>query len=145
VSPVACEKTLRFARAENVNVTARCEPVETANLEGPYNLVLMNGSLHYVRDKDALLTRIAGASAPYAVHAVALFSTATPVPAGHAVIPVFPDDEDGTVERFYRDWRFLHRSRERGRAEHSHPGLDPHVHSHIKLVTARQPQRSRTR
>ena len=105
----------------------------------------MNGCLHYVRDKNGVLTRVRAASTADAVHALAVFSTATPVPAGHAVIPVFPDEEGGTVELFYRDWRPLLHARERGRAEHSHPGLGPHVHSHIKLVAARQPEGSGTR
>jgi len=67
----------------------------------------MNGCLHYIRDKRGVLTRAAAASVADAVHVVALFSTATPVP-----------------------------------AEHSHPGFAPHAHSHIKLVAARQPERT---
>lgn len=50
-----------------------------------------------------------------------------------------PDDENGTIEHFYRGWRILHHAHERDRAEHSHPGFAPHVHSHIKLVAARNP------
>ena len=76
------------------------------------------------------------------MHAVALFSTATPVPAEHTAIPVFPDEEDGTVEHFYADWHALLHMRERGRAEHSYPGFGPHTHSHIKLVAARRPRGS---
>lgn len=135
---VACEKIERFARSEGVNVTIRNEPLETAQLPaGCYDIVLMNGCLHYVRDKTGVLRRAATASTDDAVHAVALFSTATPVPAEHAVVPVFPDDEGGTVERFYQGWRPLYRAYERGQSEHSHPGFAPHVHSHIKLVHAR--------
>jgi len=138
VSPVACEKAERFARAEHALVNVLNEPIETAALTGaPYDLVLMNGSLHYVRDKHSVLHRVLSASAHDAVHAVAVFSTATPVPAEHAVIPVFPDDEGGTVEQFYQDWRMLLHAYERGRAEHSHPGFAPHAHSHVKLIAAR--------
>jgi 2-polyprenyl-3-methyl-5-hydroxy-6-metoxy-1,4-benzoquinol methylase len=138
ISTVACEKTERFARTQGVRVNIRNEPIEMADLpSAAYDLVLMNGCLHYVRDKESVLRRVIAASTPDAVHAVALFSTATPVPAEHAVIPVFPEDEDGTVERFYRGWRLLLHSYERGRAEHSHPGFAPHVHSHVKLVAAR--------
>lgn len=68
------------------------------------------------------------------------FSTATPVPAEHTVIPAFPEDEGGTVERFYHGWHVLLRSYERGRAEHSHPGFGPHAHSHVKLIAARNPE-----
>lgn len=39
----------------------------------------------------------------YAIDAVEVFSTATPVPVEHSIIPVFPDEEGGTVERFYWD------------------------------------------
>lgn len=140
-SAVACEKAEWFARAERVDITVRCEPIETASLTGTYNVVLMNGCLHYVRDKDSVLARVARVSTTDAIHAIALFSTATPVPAEHAAIPVFPDEEGGTVEQFYAGWRALLHVRERGRAEHSHPGFGPHVHSYIKLVTARQTEK----
>jgi hypothetical protein len=66
-------------------------------------VVLMNGCLHYVRNKSRVLSRVLAVSAADAVHAVAVFSTATPVPAEHAVVPVFPDEEGGVVERFYQD------------------------------------------
>jgi SAM-dependent methyltransferase len=52
VSAVACEKAERFARTEGTPITVRCEPIETAILTGPYDIVLMNGSLHYVRDNS---------------------------------------------------------------------------------------------
>jgi SAM-dependent methyltransferase len=140
-SAVACDKAERFARAERVPVSVRCEPVETATMTGTYDIVLMNGCLHYVRDKGSVLSRTATASAPDAIHAIALFSTATPVPSEHAIIPVFPDEEGGTVERFYQDWQPLFHVRERNRLEHSHPGFEPHSHSYIKLVAARLPRR----
>jgi len=98
----------------------------------------MNGCLHYVRDKSRMLRRVLAASAGDAVHAVAVFSTATPVPAEHAVVPVFPDKEGGVVERFYQDWDMLLHAYQRGRREHSHPGFGPHVHSHIKLIATRK-------
>lgn len=84
-------------------------------------------------------------SAADAVHAVTLFSTATPVSNEHAAIPLFPDEEGGTVEGFYASWRTLLLARERGRRDHSHPGFGPHVHSHIKLVAARRPERTAAR
>lgn len=138
VSAVACEKIERFAASEGVKITIRNEPVETAQLPAScYDVVLMNGCLHYIRDKTAVLEHAMAASTSDAVHAVSLFSTATPVPAEHAAIPVFPDDEGGIVERFYRNWRPLYRAYERGCDEHSHPGFKPHVHSHIKLIQSR--------
>jgi hypothetical protein len=122
-----------------------CEPIETASLEGNYDVVLMNGCLHYVSDKNSVLTRVTTVSAADAVHAVAVFSTATPIPSEHAVIPTFPDEEGGTVEQFYNGWRARLRFYERDRAEHSHPGFAPHAHSHIKLIAERQPERNTSR
>ena len=49
------------------------------------------------------------------------------------------------MEQFYAGWLALLHVRERGRAEHSHPGFGPHVHSYIKLVTTRQTKRTGTR
>jgi SAM-dependent methyltransferase len=141
-SAVACEKTERFAHAEGVGISVRCEPIETASLTGTYDVVLMNGCLHYVRDKNSVFTRATAASAADAVHAITLFSTATPVPVEHASIPVFPDEEGGAVEQFYASWQTLLRALERGRPEHSHPGFGPHMHSYIKLVAARRPERT---
>jgi SAM-dependent methyltransferase len=138
LSTVACEKIERFARAQGVQVSVRNEPLETMDLTGArFDLVIMNGCLHYVRDKTHLLRRVLAASAADAVHAVAVFSTATPVPAEHTVIPVFPDDEGGVVERFYQDWDVLLLNHQRERSERSHPGFAPHVHSHIKLIATR--------
>jgi SAM-dependent methyltransferase len=138
ISAVACEKAEKFARAEGINLNVRNEPIERALLAArAYDLVLMNGCLHYVHDKAEVLRRVRAASAPGSVHAVALFSTATPVPPEHAAIPVFPDDEGGIVERFYADgWRVLQHGYYRGQEEHSHPGFGPHAHSHVKLVVA---------
>jgi SAM-dependent methyltransferase len=139
VSAVACEKIARFARSQGVRINVRNEPMETVDLTGSsYDVVLMNGCLHYVRDKSRMLRRVLAASAADAVHAIAVFSTATPVPAEHAVVPVFPDKEGGAVELFYRDWDMLLHAYQRGRREHSHPGFAPHVHSHIKLITTRR-------
>jgi len=146
LSAVACEKIERFARTQRVRVGVRNEPIETLDLAGAcYDLVVMNGCLHYVQDKEQVLRQVLGASAPDAVHAIALFSTVTPVPAEHAVVPVFPDEEGGVVEHFYQDWNTRLLAYDRERRERSHPGFSPHVHSHIKLITARVPSEARGR
>jgi len=140
LSPVACEKIENFARGERVDIRVRNESMTTAVLkEASFDLVLMNGSLHYVADKLAVLTKALRASAPGAVHAVSLFSTATPMPTEHTVVPVFPDDESGIVEDFYQDNRRLLHALERDRPERSHPGFGVHQHSHIKLITEVNP------
>src|ERR1700734_3939801 len=52
---------------------------------------MMNRCLHYARAEDhLLLQRALTAAVQGAVHALALFSTAPPTPAEHAVVPVFP-------------------------------------------------------
>lgn len=146
LSGVACEKIARFAHDQGVDVGVRNESLETMDLAGAcYDIVIMNGCLHYVRDKDHVLRSVLDASAYDAVHAVALFSTATPIPAEHAVIPVFPDEEGGVVELFYKNWDILLHSHERQRDERSHPGFAPHIHSYIKLIAARVPRKTAER
>jgi hypothetical protein len=53
---------------------------------------------HYVSGKNNVLTRVTTVSAADAVLAVAVFSTATPMPTEHAVMPTLPDEEGGTVD-----------------------------------------------
>lgn len=94
-----------------VRITVHNEPMETARLpRAAYDLILMNGCLHYVYDKTHVLRRVLAASTADAVHTVALFNTVTPVPAEHAAVPVFPDSEGGVVEGFYQDWTILLRA-----------------------------------
>jgi SAM-dependent methyltransferase len=64
LSPVACEKIERFARTQGVRICVRNESLETVELpEACYDLVIMNGSLHYVRNKKRVLRRVLAASA----------------------------------------------------------------------------------
>jgi hypothetical protein len=53
----------------------------------------------------------------YDVVVISLFSTATALPREHAVVPVFPDDEGGVVERFYARSRILTVAYERAKME----------------------------
>jgi SAM-dependent methyltransferase len=138
LSPVACRKIEEFARTEHVNVHVRNESMLDAVLEpGAYDVVLLNGSLHYARDKHSVLVRAEAASAPGAVHALAVFSTASPLPPPHTVVPVFPEDEGGGIEQFYRNWDIRLLAYERDQPERSHPGFPAHVHSYIKLIAQR--------
>lgn len=138
LSPVACRKIEHFARAEHVEVHVCNESMLEAELEAAaYDLVLLNGCLHYAREKHHVLAKVEAASAPRAVHAIAVFSTASPLPPAHTVVPVFPADEGGLIEEFYRKWDIRLLTYERERPEHSHPGFPAHVHSHIKLIAQR--------
>jgi hypothetical protein len=71
---------------------------------------------HYVSGKNNVVTRVTTVSAADAVHAVAVFSTATPMPTEHAVISTLPDEEGGTAEQCLR---------QRPRLRHADPTNDP--------------------
>jgi SAM-dependent methyltransferase len=134
-SAVACEKIESFARAEGVRVNVGQGSARTAVFENhEYDIVVMNGVLHYVDDKEDVLRRIRRSSAAGALHVISLFSSATPVPDEHAVIPVFPDDEGGVVEQFYRQHDIVAVMYQRAKIETSHPGFAEHVHSFIKML-----------
>jgi|SRR5580698_3872597 SAM-dependent methyltransferase len=135
LSPVACEKIELFARGEGVTVNVRNEPALSVRLErGVYNLIVMNGLLHYVMEKAEVLEKVRAASAAGALHIMSLFSNATPVPAEHTAIPVFPDDEHGEVERFYLRDQLLEAAYVRAKPERSHPGFAPHDHSFVNQI-----------
>jgi SAM-dependent methyltransferase len=136
VSAIACEKMERFARDERVSINITNESILTTNLSAnEYDVVLMNGSLHYIAEKSELLERLRLASAPSALHAISLFSTVSPLPAEHVRVPVFPDRERGFVETFYHGDKGLGVSYFSDKKEESHPGFPEHSHSFIKFVT----------
>jgi hypothetical protein len=85
-------------------------------------------------EKAELLEKVKAASAAGALHIMSLFSNTTPVPAEHAAIPVFPDDEHGEVERFYLLDQLLDAAYVRAKPERSHPGFAPHEHSFINQI-----------
>jgi SAM-dependent methyltransferase len=135
LSSVGCEKIERFARNENVKINIINESVISAELEcDAYDVIVMSGLLHYIEEKVQVLQKIKRASTPESLHVISLFSTATPVPAEHTAVPVFPDDEDGAVERFYLDEKLLHLVYLRGKLERSHPGFVHHEHSFINQI-----------
>jgi SAM-dependent methyltransferase len=135
LSPIACEKMERFARDEGVRLNVINESVLSAGLEGDvYDMVVMNGSLHYIREKAELLQRVKRASTSGALHVMSLFSSVTPVPAEHATAPVFPDHEHGIVEGFYSGEQLLQLAYVREKLERSHPGFAHHRHSFINQI-----------
>jgi SAM-dependent methyltransferase len=135
LSPVACEKMEVFAQGAGVKLNIRNESVLSAKLDDSfYDIVVMNGSLHYIEEKVQLLQKLKRASASQALHVMSLFSTVTPVSSEHAVAPVFPDDEQGVVERFYLGEQLLLLVYPRGKLERSHPGFARHEHSFINQI-----------
>jgi SAM-dependent methyltransferase len=137
MSAVACEKIERFARTERLAVDVLNESILSATLSSKtYDLVVMNGLLHYIKEKEETLGKVRDASTDQAVHIISLFSTITPIPQEHKIVPVFPDDEEGIVESAYmRDWPLV-LTYERGKPERSHPGFSGHIHSYIKMIVA---------
>jgi SAM-dependent methyltransferase len=137
-SAIGAEKIERFARQAGVDLNVKHHDARTVGLEGLYDLVICNGLLHYLSDKESLIRRMQAVTRPGGFNLVFLFSDATPVPECHRLVDVFPDHEQGIVATAYADWsRNLHV--ERDKLERSHPGFPPHRHSMIKLLARKPP------
>lgn len=137
ISEVAAEKIAAFASGEGVKVNVEVADVRNYQPAGPFDVVICNGVLHYVEDKEPVVRRMQDGTRPGGINVVSLWSTRTPVPACHSIVPVFCDDEEGVVSRMYSGWREEIRYFERGKPESSHGGMPSHAHSHIKLIARR--------
>jgi len=138
ISEVAAEKIRKFAADAGVQVRVQLGDVADFIPQRPYDIVICNGLLQYVRDKEPVIRRMQDATQPGGLNVVSLWSTYTPVPDEHSCVPVFCDDEDGEVAKLYQDWEKELYYFEREKPEKSHSGMPPHSHSHIKLI-ARKP------
>ena len=134
LSPVGAEKIATFAREANAELAIHNEDALEFSGTGPYDLVVCNGLLHYVAEKDELVRRMQSITAPGGCHVVSLWSTYRPVPDCHRIVPTFPDDEDGVVADRYRSWTKVLHYFERDKLESSHDDMAPHHHSHIKMI-----------
>jgi len=141
ISEVGVEKILKFAKEEGVYVNAEVADVVTYEPDGQYDIVICNGVLHYISDddKEPVIKRMQMATRPGGINVISLWSTHTPVPECHTVVPVFCDDEDGVIVRSYGEWTKELLRFERDKSETSHSRMPSHTHSHIKLI-ARKPQ-----
>ncbi len=139
ISPVAASKIERFARLAQAKVRVHIADVTQYVPDGPYDVVISNGVLHYVEDKKAAIERMQEATSPGGINIISLWSTYSAVPDCHDFVPMYCDDEDGVVTGLYRDWvtEFLYF--ERGKPETAHSDLPAHSHSHIKLIARRKP------
>jgi SAM-dependent methyltransferase len=135
ISPVGARKMRLFAEEAGVslriwNTDARLfEPVHA------YDVIICNGLLHYVEDKATIVRRMQAATVPGGLNAISLWSSFTPVPEPHRSVEVHCDNEHGVVVGLYAGWHFELLYFERDKLEMSHPGLEPHRHSYIKLIT----------
>jgi SAM-dependent methyltransferase len=133
ISAVAGEKIQRFAAEAGVDVSVEISDIGNYAFGGEFDIVICNGVLHYVADKDAVIAGMQAATCPGGLNVVSLWSTYTSVPECHNRVPVYCDDEDGVVTRAYESWKtFLYLDRDK--TETAHDEMEAHSHSHIKLI-----------
>jgi len=130
------EKIESFSRQVGVKVNAIRMDVHDFESRKTYDVVICNGLLHYINDKNCILEKIWRATRPGGFCLLSLWSDYTPVPQVHRIVPVYPDTEKGAVWSFFSSdrWKVLYHENQRGRLDHSHPGLADHKHSFIKFV-----------
>jgi tellurite methyltransferase len=138
ISKVGADKIRAFAEEVNATVNVHVADIVTYEPDGQFDLVVCNGVLHYIDDKEPVLERMQRATRAGGINVISLWSTYTPVPECHRIVPVSCDDEDGIVSQMYKDWPKEFIYLERKKPEDSHSGMPAHSHSHIKFI-ARKP------
>jgi SAM-dependent methyltransferase len=134
VSPVAAAKIATFACQAGVQVNVAVADVASFVPDGMYDVVISNGVLHYIADKEAAISRMQKATTLGGINVLSLWSTFSAVPDCHDVIPAYCDDEDGIVKKLYCDWQTEFIYFDRKKLEMSHSDMPEHAHSHIKLI-----------
>jgi 2-polyprenyl-3-methyl-5-hydroxy-6-metoxy-1,4-benzoquinol methylase len=138
ISKVGADKIMTFAKEAGAAVNVRVADITTYEPDGQFDIIICNGVLHYIDDKRSVVERMQLATRAGGLNVISLWSTRTPVPECHRLVPVFCDDEDGVVVTSYAKWIEEVLRFEPGKPETSHSGMPPHLHSHIKLI-ARKP------
>lgn len=128
------EKIRRFSSDAGVQVQAVQSTVEDYETERSFDLVICNGVLHYIEEKQRALRSIQGLTRPGGCNIVSLWSAFRPVPECHQIVPTHPDPEDGVVVAAYESWDLDLLYFERERFDGSHDGMPDHRHSYIKLI-----------
>jgi SAM-dependent methyltransferase len=138
LSSVGAEKIRRFAEEAEVKVRVTVADAQRYTPEGLYDVIICNGVLHYVADKESVISRMQKATCEGGINVISLWSDYTPVPECHEFVPIYSDAEDGVVASRYKDWpkEFIYFERDKPEAAHS--DLPVHRHSHIKFI-ARKP------
>lgn len=134
LSSVGADKIRSFAQDAEVTVNVICEDIRHWNPQGVYDLVLCNGMLQYVDDKLEVIRRLQQWTKPGGVNAISVMTNATPLPAAHTVVEVWPDNEQGVVASAYSDWSQIFLLVEHDKLEESHPGFPEHHHSFVKGI-----------
>jgi len=140
ISAAGAEKIEKFASMEGVSDKVRVHRTDARDFAATndYDIVISNGLLHYIDYKEPVVQAMQAATRAGGLNVVSLWSTYTPPPACHDIVPVYPDDEYGVVAKLYASWQLELFYFERDKAETAHSDLPPHRHSHIKLI-ARKP------
>lgn len=139
ISKVGAEKISAFAAEASAVVSVEAADITEYEPDGEFDVVICNGVLHYIDDKNAVIEKMQQATRPGGINVISLWSSYTPVPDCHTKVPVFCDEEDGVVVSRYRDWITEFIYFERDKPESSHSAMPSHSHSHIKLI-ARRPE-----
>jgi len=138
ISKVGADKIRAFAEEAGVTVNVQVADIVTYEPEGQFDLVVCNGVLHYIDDKEPVVGRMQRATRAGGINVISLWSTYTPVPECHRIVPVYSDDENGIVTQMYEGWRKEFIYLDRNKSENSHSGMPVHSHSHVKFI-ARKP------
>jgi len=138
ISKVGADKIRAFAEDAGVTVNVQATDIVTYEPDGQFDLVVCNGVLHYIDDKELAVDRMQRATRAGGINVISLWSTHTSVPACHRIVPVYCDNEDGIVTQMYKDWPKEFIYFDRNKPENSHSGMPAHSHSHIKVI-ARKP------
>lgn len=138
ISEIAAKKIQAFAQdADTKKVRVFAVDILDFTPDGLYDVVICNGVLHYVQDKAAVISLMQSATAEGGINVVSLWSSYTPVPRCHEIVPVYCDDEDGVVTGSYQAWAKEFIYFERNKAETSHSDMPDHSHSHLKLIATK--------
>jgi SAM-dependent methyltransferase len=137
ISEIAAKKIQIFAEEAGAEVRVFTKDILHFTPDGLYDVVICNGVLHYLREKETVISLMQGATREGGINVVSLWSTYTAVPDCHEIVPVYCDDEDGVVTSSYRDWATDFMYFERNKAETSHSDMPGHSHSHLKLIATK--------
>ncbi len=137
ISEIAAKKIQAFAQEVGAKVRVFAKDILDFRPDGLYDVVICNGVLHYVEDKESVISLMQAVTCGGGINVVSLWSTYTPVPDCHEIVPVYCDKEDGVVTSSYRDWATELIYFERSKAETSHSDMPAHQHSHLKLIATK--------
>jgi len=139
VSTVGAKKIECFAEEAGVNDKVRVVASDVQDFipNGPYDVIICNGVLHYVENKQSVIDLMQQETCPGGINVISLWSDYTPVPHYHELVPVYSDREDGVVTKSYKEWHKEFIYFERDKTESAHSDLPSHRHSHIKLIASK--------